>query len=123
MTGGMLPEAAITVRDEHGRSGGGFGPSAHPKERAMRSLRCKAFVLPVFASMLVLCLPPRPAEAGIRGPGKYSGVVVYDRWGGCTLYSGVYVMYVSEKVKGKLCDYPGKSVQVDAREVLQLINP
>jgi hypothetical protein len=78
------------------------------------------------AALAALCLwlaAPAAADAGERGPGKYSGVVIYDRWGGCTLYSGIYVMYVSEKVKGKLCDYPGKSVQIDARDVDQPINP
>jgi hypothetical protein len=33
------------------------------------------------------------SQAGIRGPGKYSGVVVFDRWETCYIYSGVYLMY------------------------------
>jgi hypothetical protein len=33
------------------------------------------------------------------GPGKNSGLVVFDRWGGSILYSGIYVMYVSESTK------------------------
>jgi hypothetical protein len=61
--------------------------------------------------------------AGIRGPGKYSGVVVFDRWGGCTLYGGVYVMYVAEAVKEQLRAEAGKSVEVDATEVWQPHNP
>ena len=52
------------------------------------SLACCLAVL--FGSTLV-------CEAGLRAPGKYSGVVIFDRWDGCTLYSGIYVMYVSEK--------------------------
>src|SRR5262249_10312392 len=64
-----------------------------------------------------------PAEGGERSPGKYSGVVVFDRWDGCTLYSGIYVMYVSEGVKEKLRQHAGKDVQVDAKKVRQPINP
>jgi len=63
------------------------------------------------------------ALAGERGPGKYSGVVIFDRWGGCTLYSGIYVMYVSEHAKEKLRAHAGRCVQVDATEVEQPRNP
>ncbi len=62
-------------------------------------------------------------EAGERLPGKYCGVVVFDRWDGCTLYSGIYVMYVSEKVKESLRLYAGKAIQIDAKEVYQPNNP
>jgi hypothetical protein len=61
--------------------------------------------------------------AAIRGPGKYCGVVIFDRWDGCILYSGVYVMYVSEAVKEPLRAEAGKAVQVDATEVVQPMNP
>lgn len=61
--------------------------------------------------------------AGIRAPGKYCGVVIFDRWDGCMLYSGVYVMYVSEKTKEGLRKYKGQAVQIDAKEVFQLLNP
>jgi hypothetical protein len=61
--------------------------------------------------------------AGERGPGKYSGVVVFDRWDGCTLYSGIYVMYVSEKTKEALRQYEGQAVQINTKEVNQPINP
>ena len=60
--------------------------------------------------------------AGIRAPGKYSGVVVFDRWDTCYLYSGIYLMYVSQKTKEGLRQYEGKSVEIDAKEVLQIIN-
>ena len=63
------------------------------------------------------------AEGGLRTPGKYCGVAVFDRWDGCTLYSGIYVMYVSEKVKDGLRPHTGKAVQINATEVLQPINP
>ena len=63
------------------------------------------------------------ATAGIRGPGKYSGVVIFDRWGGCILFSGVYLMYVSERVKDQLREYEGQAVEVDALKVYQPMNP
>jgi len=62
-------------------------------------------------------------EAGLRTPGKYCGVVIFDRWDGCTLYSGIYVMYVSEKTKEGLRKYAGQAVQIDAKQVHQPINP
>jgi hypothetical protein len=61
--------------------------------------------------------------AGIRGPGKYSGVVIFDRWDTCFLLSGPYITYVSEKVKENLRAYKDQAMQVDASEVLQLMNP
>lgn len=62
-------------------------------------------------------------KAGIRGPGKYSGVVIFDRWGGCILFSGVYLMYISEAVKEQLRPYSGQAIELDALEVTQPINP
>jgi hypothetical protein len=61
--------------------------------------------------------------AAIRGAQKYSGVVIFDRWGGCTLYGGVFVMYVSETVKDQLGPEAGKCVQIDATKVVQPTNP
>src|SRR6266436_6868465 len=63
------------------------------------------------------------AHAGIRGPGKYSGVVVFDRWDTCFLLSGPYITYISEQVKNELRPYQGKAMQVDASEVFQPMNP
>ena len=60
---------------------------------------------------------------GIRSPGKYSGIVVFDRWDTCYLYGGTYLMYISEKKKELLRPYAGRSVLIDATEVLQPINP
>jgi hypothetical protein len=71
----------------------------------------------------VIDQPIRVCEAGLRTPGKYCGVVIFDRWDGCTVYSGIYVMYVSEKVKENLRPYIGKAVQIDAKEVWQPMNP
>ncbi|MCU1297175.1 MAG: hypothetical protein JWO91_1453 [Acidobacteriaceae bacterium] len=63
------------------------------------------------------------ANAGIRAPGKYSGVVIFDRWGGCILFSGVYLMYVSETVSDQLRPYEGQAIELDALEVIQPMNP
>jgi len=63
------------------------------------------------------------ARAGIRGPGKYCGVVIFDRWDTCFLLSGPYITYISEKVKNDLRPYAGKAMQIDASEVLQPMNP
>jgi hypothetical protein len=61
--------------------------------------------------------------AGIRGPGEYTGIVIYDRWDTCYLYSGTYLMYIAEKRKNLLRQYEGQSILVDAKEVSQPINP
>ena len=63
------------------------------------------------------------ANAGLRGPGKYSGVVLFDRWGGCILFSGVYLMYISETVKDQLRPYDGRAIELDALDVVQPTNP
>lgn len=81
-------------------------------------MRCRTIVLG--AVFLVAALSP--GSAGMRTPGKYCGVVVFDRWDACYLYSGVYLMYVSEKVKEDLRPYAGEAVQVDAY-VWQPMNP
>ena len=72
---------------------------------------------------ILLLLLAAAAAAGIRGPGKYKGVVVFDSWGTCYLYSGVYLMYVSEKTKAGLMEYEGRPVEIYAKEVLQPTNP
>ena|SRR5439155_12989963 len=53
----------------------------------------------LWVALATLLLFAGPSSAGIRGPGKYSGVVVFDRWDGCLLFSSVYLMYISEVVK------------------------
>lgn len=63
------------------------------------------------------------AVGGERGPGKYSGVVVFDRWDSCTLYGGISVMYVSKSIKETLRPYAGQCIQIDASEVFQPRNP
>jgi hypothetical protein len=64
-----------------------------------------------------------PANAGIRGPGKYSGVVIFDRWDGGILFSGIYLMYISETVKNQLRKYDGQAIEIDALDVVQPTNP
>ncbi len=63
------------------------------------------------------------AFAEPRFPGKYCGIVIYDRWDGCTLCDGIYVMYISEAVKADLRDHAGQFVEIDAKKVDQPINP
>lgn len=50
-------------------------------------------------------------------------MVFFDRWGGCILFSGVYLMYISENIKDTLRQYEGQPTEIDALEVLQPINP
>lgn len=63
------------------------------------------------------------AHSGIRGPGKYSGVVIFDRWDSCFLLSGTYVTYISKYQKDDLRPYAGKAMQIDAWDVVQPMNP
>jgi hypothetical protein len=63
------------------------------------------------------------AQAGMRGPGKYCGLVVFDRWDTCFLLSGHFITYVSDGVKNELRPYKGTAMQVDASEVFQPMNP
>jgi len=83
----------------------------------MKRLRAFAFCVATLLAAGIDC------KAGLRSPGEYCGVVVFDRWDGCTLYSGVYVMYVSEKTKEGLRQYAGEAVKIDAKEVWQRKNP
>lgn len=83
----------------------------------MRIQMLRLIIIALFISLMPACF------AGIRAPGKYSGVVIFDRWDGCILFSGVYLMYVSEKTKAALRPYIGQPVQIDAKQVYQPINP
>ena len=74
-------------------------------------------------SLLFLFLVTMAVFAGIRGGGQYAGTVVFDRWDGCTLYSGMYVMYISEEVKEQLRPYAQKPVLINATDVFQPMNP
>jgi hypothetical protein len=83
----------------------------------------KAMLRKSSAILLMLTLFAGISFAGIRGPGKYAGIVIFDRWDTCYLYSGIYLMYVSGKTKEGLRKYEGKSIIIDAKEVFQPINP
>jgi hypothetical protein len=80
-------------------------------------LRCR-LILAVLACGFVL-----PVRAGIRGPGKYCGVVIFDRWDNCLLLSGPFITYVSESVKNGLRSHSGRAVQLDASDVVQPMDP
>lgn len=73
--------------------------------------------------LLFACGGVLVTHAGIRGPGKYCGVVVFDRWDTCFLLSGHYITYISDAVKDELRPYKGKAMQIDASDVFQPINP
>ncbi len=82
------------------------------------------FKLLYYVSIIgIIFIPSIECFAGERCPGKYCGVPIFDRWDGCTLYSGIFVMYISEKTKEPLREYKGKSIQIDAKEVFQPVNP
>ena len=73
--------------------------------------------------VLALLLLVGPATGGICAAGKYSGVVFFDRWGGCIFFSGVYLMYISEETKENLREYDGQAIEIDALQVVQPVNP
>lgn len=83
----------------------------------------RSSLLPAIATFLLVLLMSSFLIAGIRGPGRYSGVVFFDRWGGCILFSGVYLMYISEEVKDSLRSYEGQAIGIDAQQVVQPLNP
>ena len=61
--------------------------------------------------------------AGIRAAGKYTGVVVFDRWGGCVLSAGPTLDYVAEAAKGPLKPLHGTPVVLDVSDAWQPVNP
>jgi hypothetical protein len=63
------------------------------------------------------------AVAEPRMPGSYKGKIIYDRWDVCILYSGVYLTYVSEKIKEDFRPYEGKELVINATKVVQPMNP
>jgi len=74
-------------------------------------------------AILFLVLSSSVVFCGLRLPGEYSGVVIYDQWDTCYLYNGVSLMYISNQVKERLRKYEGQSIGIDAREVYQPSNP
>ena len=94
-----------------------------PGPQVMRNIiQTRELLLFRYVSVLVLLLSAT-VYAGIRGPGEYSGIVVEDRWGTVYIYSGVYLMYVSEEAKDLLGDRRGMATVVDASDVFQPMNP
>jgi hypothetical protein len=78
----------------------------------------------LFFGVLAVAAVAPALVAGIRGPGKYNGVVFYDRWdNNCYLFSGVYLMYISDSLKETLRPFRGRSMEIDAKEVHQPMNP
>ena len=57
-----------------------------------------------------------------RSSGKFNGVVIFDRWDSCHLYSGTYVMEISESVKHLLRPYANRPVLVHVSKVVYLLN-
>ncbi len=91
---------------------------------AMKSARFRKPTLLPCATLILLTIGfALLANAGLRGPGKYSGVVMFDRWDTCFLLSGPYITYISESVKKELRPYAGRAMQVDAADVFQPMNP
>ena len=74
------------------------------------------------ATILLVCFA-LVSYAGVRAPGTYHGVVIFDRWDSCYLYSGTYLMYVSEKIKEQLRPFAGRPVIADVQQIFQPMNP
>src|SRR5919112_755048 len=100
---------------------GAFRLDDHMKPSVVAACRGAIFVL--FATSFLVGVFHLSARAGIRAPGKYSGVVFFDRWDTCVLINGRYVTYVAEGVKEELRKYAGVAVQIDASDVVQPMNP
>jgi len=49
--------------------------------------------------------------------------VFFDRWDNCILFSGTYLMYIAAAAKEPLRAYQGQSIEIDAKEVFQPLNP
>ncbi len=81
-----------------------------PAQRCISTIL--AFSLSTLASVLVLNASPY-----LFGPGKYCGVVVFNRWDTCFLINGTLIAYVAGDVKGDLLSYKNTAVQVDASDV------
>jgi len=88
----------------------------------MRRKLTNRALLMIFTGVLA-CGVVIAVHAGLRGPGKYCGVVVFDRWDTCFLLSGHFIMYISENAKNELRPYAGKAMQLNALEVFQPFNP
>jgi len=79
--------------------------------------------LAAIAVCVALCGLVATVHEGIRGRGKYSGVVIFDRWDTCFLLSGPYITYISEAVKEELRPLAGQAIQIDVSNIIQPMNP
>jgi len=52
-------------------------------------------------------------------PGKYSGMVVFDRWDNCYLLVNHFQLYISDSQKESLRKYAGKGAEILATDVYQ----
>lgn len=79
----------------------------------------RPFLIALLASLLISLT----GRAEQLFPGKYTGMVIFDRWDACILYSGMYFLYVSESQKEKLRPFAGQPVLIDATKIRQFSNP
>lgn len=74
----------------------------------------------IIATSLSSVLPRGVRAAHLIGPGKYEGVVVFNRWGTCFLVSGSEVTYVAADVSGPLLPFKNTDLQLEASIVTVL---
>jgi len=113
--GSRPPPGSITITLKKGIG----GPTV--RRVAPRKLTCRALLMVLICSLasgVVITV-----HAGLRGPGKYCGVIVFDRWDTCFLLSGHFITYISDDAKNELRPYVGKAMQIDALKVSQPLNP
>jgi hypothetical protein len=89
----------------------------------MKLKKVNSMLKKILCALSISLLATASAFGGIRSPGEYAGIVVYDRWDTCYLYDGIYLMYISEKIKERLRNYAGHTIRIDATEVYQPMNP
>lgn len=53
----------------------------------------------------------------LLGPGKYSGIVIFDRWDTCLLLTANYVAYVSDDVKENLRQYTNQAIELNVSKL------
>ncbi len=85
------------------------------------SIRHIAIACVLIAALFAALAPD--VQAGLRGRGPYDGVVFFDRWDDCILFSGTYLMYIATAAKEPLRAYQGQAIEIDAKEVFQPLNP
>ena len=56
-------------------------------------------------------------HAELRGPGKYHGRIVIDRWGGHHLANGAHITWIAPDLKTTVTPFSGQLVTVDVSEI------